>query len=613
MTDDPIADYAFLADCRSGALVSRAGSVDWWCPDRFDASSVFGRLLDPDAGHWLITAVAYGTPTTGAEADAEVQVDRAYLPGTLVLRTEHRTGTGRVEVTEALAVEPGARGHRIGLRSPAVLLRVVRGLSGTVRMRVEFAPRPEYGLVTPYLHEEPGRLVAAGGSATVTLRGDVPLTPLGDGTAAAEFTVSAGQVVGFDCAYARGHGPTGPAELDRVDAVDNAVAAWRSFEEIHRYQGRYPELVQHSALVLQGLTYQRSGAVVAALTTSLPEQLGGTRNYDYRFAWLRDFSYTLHALWVGACPDETDRLFGWAARSTGRVGEGPVPIMYGVEGERVLGEQRLEHLRGYRGSRPVRIGNDAWRQHQLDVLGEMLLAVHRLRHELGELDDELRLMLCGIADKAAETWREPDAGMWEVRGEVRHYVSSKVLCWAALDRAVLLAPMLGEPADAGRWAAARDEIRATVLDRCWHPAVAAYTGILDSAELDASVLLMPLVGFLPATDPRMRATIEAVHDRLGDNGLVRRWSGDPAGFLLCSFWLVECLVLAGEWDRATELFERTAARANDVGLFAEQVDPATGALLGNLPQALSHIGLINAAWRLTAPDDPDPDPDAHQD
>ncbi|MEO3816396.1 glycoside hydrolase family 15 protein [Plantactinospora sp. B24E8] len=595
MTDVPISEYALLSDCRSGALVSRAGSVDWWCPGRFDAPSVFARLLDPQAGYWLLAPVGDPSPERGPSSE------RAYLPGTLVLRTEHHTADGAVEVVDALAVAPGARGHKIGMASPQVLIRVVRGLAGSVRMRAEFVPRPQYGLLTPYLYNGADRLVSDCGPGRLVLRGDVPMTARDDSTAVAEFTVSAGERVGFDCAYAETYGAP-EFVLDRVAAVTDAVEAWRSIQAIHRYQGRYPELVRHSALVLQGLTYQRSGAVAAALTTSLPEEIGADRNYDYRYAWLRDFAFTLHALWVGACPDEADRLFDWMARSTGQIGPRPLPVMYGVEGERCLGETSLDHLRGYRGSRPVRIGNEAWHQHQLDVLGEIMIAAHRLQHTLGDFDDTLRTLLVGVADKAAETWREPDAGMWEVRGEVRHYLTSKVMCWAALDRAIRLAPKLGDRADPARWTRVRDEIRATVLDRGWNPQVGAFTGAFGSPDLDASVLVLPIARFLPATDPRMRATIEAVHDQLGSDGLIRRWPDDPAGFVLCAFWLVECLVMLGETDRATELFERTARRANDVGLFAEQLDLTTGAHLGNFPQALSHIGLINAAWRLTMPD-----------
>jgi GH15 family glucan-1,4-alpha-glucosidase len=619
VSDQPIADYGFLSDCRSAALISRAGSVDWWCPDRFDAPSVFGRLLDPEAGYWLIgpagRAASGGDAGRSTPRDDGVVTRRAYLADTLVLRTEHVTATGRVAVTEALAARPGARGHELGRDSPAVLVRRVEGLSGTVRMRVEFVPRPEYGLLTPYLHVLPDRLVAAAGPVTLTLRGDVPLH-CAEGRATAEFDVAAGQSFGFDLAYAPAYGGPPPARLDPAATLVDTVEAWRAIRETHRYQGRYPELVRHSALVLQGLTYQPSGAVVAAATTSLPEELGTNRNYDYRYAWLRDFSFTLNALWVAACPEETSRLFGWAARSAGRVDvRQPAPVMHGVGGERPLYEHELDHLRGYAGSRPVRAGNDAWRQQQLDVLGEVLAAADRLRDQLTPLDDELRTLLVALAEKAAATWREPDAGMWEVRGEVRHYLSSKVMCWVALDRAVRLASLLDAGDDAHRWAAVRDEIRRTVLEQGWHAGVGAFTGALGSAELDASVLIMPLVQFLPATDPRMRATIDTIESSLGRDGLIRRWSTDPAGFVLCNFWLVECLALAGQRQRAIDLFERTAGYANDVGLFAEQLDLTTGAHLGNTPQALSHIGLINAAWRLTETDEagaaptPGPDPD----
>jgi len=588
----PIADYGFIGDCRSAALVSRAGAIDWWCPARFDAPSAFGRLLDADAGYWAVR------PAIGG------RTERTYLGESLVLRTVHHTDGGTVAVTDALVAEPGARGHRLGANSPAVLVRVVEGLSGTVRMRSEFLPRPEYGRLTPYLTGTADGVVAEAGPVTLTLRAGVPLAA-GDGQVDAEFTVAAGQVVAFDLAYAPAYGGPPPARLDPLAAVADTVAAWESLGKIHRYNGRYPSHVRRSAVILQGLTYVPSGAVVAAATTSLPERVGADRNYDYRYGWLRDFAFTMNALWIAACPDEASMLFGWAARSAGRIGGRPVPIMYGVQGERDLSETCLDHLGGYAGSWPVRIGNDAWRQRQLDVLGEVTVAAHRLCAQLAGpdgLDEPVRAMLAGLADQAADSWREPDAGMWEARDKQRHYLSSKVHCWAALDRAVQLAPLLG--ADGGavkRWAAVRDEIRDAVLAAGWNPQVGAFTGAFGSAELDASALMLPLLGFLPATEPRMRATIKAIERVLTTEGLVRRWSGDPAGFVLCTFWLVECLVLLGETDRAEALFERTCARANDLGIFAEQIDPVTGAHLGNTPQALSHIGLINAAWRLTAP------------
>ncbi|MET8123015.1 glycoside hydrolase family 15 protein [Micromonospora sp. NPDC005189] len=591
-----ISDYGFLSDSRSGALVGKDGSIDWWCPHRFDGASVFGRLLDPNAGHFRLAPVGVGRPGH--------RVERAYQPDTLVLRTVHHTPHGSVAVTDALAAEMGARAHELGMNSPAVLIRVVEGLSGRVRMALDFAPRPEYGLLTPYLHEQPdGGVLAAAGPVVLVLRAGGLHLRAGVDRVTHEFEVSAGQVIGMDVAFGEAYGDP-PARLDPVAVLAETTQAWEAYREMHGYSGRYPDLVRQSATVLTGLTYARSGAVVAALTTSLPEQIGGDRNYDYRYSWLRDFSLTLRALWVAACPDETSRLFAWATRSIGRIGDEPVPVLFGVQGERDLSEHHCTHLRGYRDSMPVRSGNDAWRQRQLDVPGEVMSAVWRLRDYLGAtFEDELREMVLGLTEQVASTWHLPDRGIWETRDEERHYVSSKVSCWLTMDRAVGLADRLGERADPRRWAGVRDEIREVVLREGWNDRIGAFTGAFGSAELDASVLALPVTHFLPATDPRMRSTIAMVERELGtEDGLLRRWTTDPAGFLLCSFWLVECLVMAGEQRRAEELFERVAGHSNDLGLFSEQIDLTTGVQLGNTPQALSHIGLINAAWRLTKPD-----------
>ncbi|GIG90815.1 glycoside hydrolase family 15 protein [Plantactinospora endophytica] len=581
-----IAEHGLLADGRTAALVDRSGSVNWWCPERFDAPSVFCRLLDVTGGHWWIR------PTERSE------VRRSYLPDTLVLRTVFRTAHGEVSVTDGLMLEHGARGHDIGLRSPGVLIRVVEGLSGTVPMEMSYCPRFEYGRRTSYLVWRDGELVATSGPTTLTMTSPVPLTCQGS-EATARFTVGAGQRESFVLAYRPTFHEPVPAPVDGGDPLADTVEGWRSWAAHHDYQGRYPELVRHNALVLQGLTYGPSGAVVAAATTSLPEAIGGDRNYDYRYAWLRDFSLTLRALWVAACPTETNRLFSWVASAVGRIDGQPVPIMFGVEGERDLTERRIETLRGYADSRPVWVGNEAWRQRQLDVPGEVLDAAWRLREYLDPMPPEVRDLLRSLADQAAATWREPDAGMWEARDAARHYVSSKVGCWAALDRAVRFGDRLADAADLTGWAATRDEIRETVLRDGWNAKVGAYTGAFGSDQLDASVLLMPIVGIVPATDERMRATIRLVEERLSRGGLVRRWSEDPAGFTLCSFWLVQCLALAGERDRAAAMFENVAGVANDLGLLAEQVDPYTGEQLGNFPQAFSHIGLISAAWELT--------------
>ncbi|MGI8678969.1 MAG: glycoside hydrolase family 15 protein [Jatrophihabitans sp.] len=588
-----IGDYGFLSDCASAALVDRDGSVDWWCVPRFDSPSVFGRLLDPDAGHWTL------------RPSASFESTRHYLEDTLALCTRFVTASGTVTVTDSLALERGARGHEIGLRSPHTLLRRVEGVDGTVQMRSEFAPRMEYGRTRPSLRTSDSGVEARGGPVRLTCSGPVTWD-CEDGRAVTTFDVSTGQSVELRVDYVPSFEP--PAQRDRSEGAARAtmqdtVAAWQSWAAQHTsYDGAFPVDVRRSSLVLQGLTFQPSGAVIAAATTSLPEVLGGQLNFDYRFAWLRDLSLTIRSLWLAACPDEPARLFGWFANAAGHLGDELVQIMYGVEGERDLTEHELGNLAGYRGHQPVRVGNQAWEQQQLDVLGEVLDAAYILRDSLGDLDDPGRRLLITFADRAEKEWPQPDAGMWETRDAQRHYTSSKVMCWVALDRAVKLAPRIGATPDAvARWEEARDTIRAAVLERAWSESLGAYAGAFGSDNLDASVLVLPLVGFLPATDDRMRSTIEAVDKHLGAGGLVRRWSAEPNGFLICTYWLVECLALSGDSARAEDVFRRTTSYANDLGLLSEQADQASRDLLGNFPQAFSHVGLINAAWRIAHP------------
>jgi GH15 family glucan-1,4-alpha-glucosidase len=595
VTDTSIGDYALLSDCQSTALVRRDGSVDWYSPPRFDSPSVFARLLDEEGGHWSIRPVG------------DYAVERAYLNDTMVLRTEFRTEKGRVALTDALALGSGERGHDIGKRVPHVLLRRVEGLEGEVEMAVEFYPRLEYALTIPRVSPAEAGVVARGGPTELHLQTDSSLSA-DDSGATARFVVRAGEAADFALLYRRAAfgGEGDLTELDVSEELENTAEGWRSWAGIHSgYEGPYAEQVRRSALVLQALTYGPTGAVAAAATTSLPESLGGSLNWDYRFAWLRDLSLTLRALWVAACPDEVERFFRWI---DGAVGghlseQDHIQIMYGVEGERDLTEHSLDHLRGFRGSRPVRVGNEAWKQKQLDVTGEVVYAVHLLRDQLGDEFDGLTAhLVSALADRAAKSWREPDAGMWEARDKERHYLTSKVMCWVALDRAVELAPRLGEHTDAQRvrgWKEAREEVREAILEQGWSEEAGAYAGAFGSDELDASVLLMPLVDFLPVREPRMRATVEAVERELTSDGLVHRWDGDENGFLLCSYWLVECLARAGEAEKATEIFERTTAYANDLGLLAEMVDAKSGELVGNFPQAFSHVGLVNAAWALS--------------
>ena len=583
----PIADYGFLSDCHSAALVDRSGSVDWWCLPRFDSSSVLGRLLDPAAGHWSLRPVD------------DFSSERGYVGDTLVLRTVLSSASGTVSVTDALLLEPGARGHEIGLRSPHVLLRRVVGEQGTVRMSTDLSVRMEYGRTEPHLRHVPGGVEAKGGPVTLTLSTEVPLD-LDGGSVLGEFDVTTGDVIDLRLSYAPSFGP-GSHTTD-VPSLEDTLEGWTSWTAQHTgYDGDYADQVRRSSLVLQGLTYGPSGAIVAAATTSLPETMGGALNFDYRYAWLRDLSFTMRSLWLAACPAEPARLFGWLADSAGHVRDELIQIMYGVEGERDLTEHVLEHLDGYRDSAPVRVGNEAWEQNQLDVFGEVLDAAHLLKDQLGDLEPPTQQMLVALADRAARRWQEPDAGMWESRDIPRDYTSSKVMCWVALDRAIELAPRLGTTADPEAWVKARDAVRSVVLDRAWSERAGAYAGALGSDDLDASVLLLPLVGFLPATDERMRSTIEAVERELGQGGLVRRWPSDPSGFLICTYWLVECLAMAGQPDRARSWFLSATWHANDLGLLAEEADPHTGELLGNYPQAFSHVGLINAAWRLGQP------------
>ncbi len=581
-----IGDYGFVSDCRSAALIDRAGSVDWWCVPRFDSPSVFGRLLGPDAGHWSL------------HPSAAFDSTRNYVPDSLVLRTVFTTAGGEVTVLDALGLEPGARGHEIGLRSPHVLLRRVEGSKGAVELTTEFTPRMEYGLTVPNVLRSEDGVVARGGPVALSLSGGITLSPEA-GCARGRFTVHAGEQVDFRLAFMPSSATT-TEEHERA-TLEDTIAGWESWAQLHDgYQGRHRDAVRRSSLVLQGLTYQPTGAVVAAATTSLPEKVGADLNFDYRYAWLRDLSLTIRSLWIAACPDEANRLFRWIADAGGHLADGErVQIMYGVEGERNLAEHELDHLPGFRDSRPVRIGNAAWDQEQLDVLGEVLDAVEQLREQLGELDEPTRELLVTLANRAAATWREPDAGMWEARDERRQYVSSKVMCWVALDRAVRLAPLLGDGVELERWEEARERVRVAVLTKAWSERAGAYTGAFGSDDLDASVLLLPLVRFLPAREERMWATIEAVERELGDIGLVRRWPDDPMGFLICTYWLVECLALGGELARAEEWFARATSYANDLGLLAEEADPDRMELLGNYPQAFSHVGFINAAWRLT--------------
>jgi GH15 family glucan-1,4-alpha-glucosidase len=437
----------------------------------------------------------------------------------------------------------------------------------------------------------------------------VPLE-VGRTVARGEIALSAGEKVCFALEHRMSSEPAPtPWDLDAIDGrLDDTIRGWRTWSAIHQgYDGPWRELVRHSGRVLQALTYQPTGAIVAAPTTSLPEAAGGTRNWDYRYTWVRDASLTLEALWVAACPDEAHRFFTWmAAAAAARVHETDLQIMFGVGGEHDLTERELGHLAGWRDSRPVRVGNGAWNQRQLDVYGELLSAARRLRDQLETLDQATRGFLVEVADAAAERWRESDQGIWEIRGEPRHFLYSKLMCWVALDCAIDLAGLLGAPERVAAWDGTRAQIREAILSQGWNQAAGAFTQSFGSDELDASALMLPIVGFLPGTDPRVRSTVDAIDARLTDDrGLVYRYrshdglEGEEGTFLICTFWLAQAQALGGELDRARRKFEQAVAYANDVGLLSEEVAPETGEMLGNFPQAFSHIGLINAAWAIS--------------
>ena len=600
MSTTPIADHALLSDCHSSALVDRQGSVVWLTFPRFDSPAVFAGMLDEEAGHWSIRPAGESSCT------------RRYRDDSLILETTFSTPTGTMRLVDALALGEGGP-HALGKACPHLLVREVVCEHGSVEVEMEYAPRPEYGLIRPLLSRVDGGVAARGGAEWLVLT--TPVQPVIDGsTATARWTMRAGDSMRF--ALHRSTLEQTPARVwspaETGAALLHTEHAWREWSEAHQnYDGPWADLVRHSGRVLQALTFRPSGAIVAAPTTSLPEGVGGERNWDYRFTWVRDASFTVNALWVAACPDEAADFFAFmATAAAGSLSDGDdLQIMFGIGGEHDLTERTLDHLRGWRDSRPVRVGNGAWNQRQVDVYGELLDAAYRMREQLGALDEETKSFLIACADAASRRWLDPDQGIWEVRGEPRHFLYSKVMCWVALDRAIRMSDLLGAADRVSEWTRLRDEIHEAVLTQGWSEEANAFVQYFGGTDLDASNLMLPITGFVEADDPRMLATIDAVADRLTDErGLVYRYrteggvdglAGEEGTFLLCTFWLAEAQARAGRVEDATITFERAAAFANDVGLLAEEVDESTGELLGNFPQAFSHIGLVNAAWAIS--------------
>ena len=581
----PIEDYAIIGDKQTSALVSRGGSIDWLCLPRFDSGACFAALLGgAEQGRWLLAPV--GAPR---------KIERAYRDSTLVLDTTFHLDEGTVTVTDCMPIRRG-RPH---------LVRLVRGVRGRVRMGTELIVRFDYGSIVPWVRKDGEGLVAIAGPDALHIRSEVPLR--GEGlTTVGEIDVSEGQTLALSITWQPSHLPT-PQPIDAHAVVADTERNWRAWAARCTYDGEWRAPVLRSIITLSALTHAATGGMVAAPTTSLPEALGGTRNWDYRYCWLRDATFTLLALANNGFLDEARTWREWLLRAV--AGDpSKLQILYGVDGERRIAESELPWLPGYEGARPVRVGNAAHEQRQLDVYGEVLDAAYQCqRLGLAALPGAWNLMT-NLLEFLEGAWKEPDEGIWEVRGPRRHFTHSKVMAWLAFDRGVRMIEELGGRGPLDRWRAARDAVHAEVCDRGFDEEVGAFVQYYGSKELDASLLMVPLVGFLPPTDARVQGTVRAIEERLMDHGLVRRYEthpdvdGLPRGegvFLPCSFWLVDNWALMGRMDEARRLFERLLGLCNDVGLLSEEYDLASGRLVGNFPQAFSHVSLVNTAHNLS--------------
>ncbi len=586
----PIADYALIGDTRSAALVSSRGSIDWLCWPRFDADSIFARILDWQRGGFF--SIQPSVPFT---------TNRRYLEGTNVLETTFTCDSGAVRLLDLMPVmsEEEKSRHLSPFRQ---LLRRVKGLRGEVPLVAMYAPRPCYGRDMPRLTKRGNCVHFTDRTDVYLLRSDVPLE-VSENEAVAHVTLAEGERRDFALSF-DSHTPSVlPRIRDQATAeIDRTIAYWREWSAKLTYDGPYREAVLRSVLVLKLLTYAPSGAVVAAPTTSLPEAIGGVRNWDYRYCWLRDASFTVSALYNTGFLAEGDAFVHWLLYAT-QLTHPHLQILYDVYGEARLPERALPQLEGYRGSAPVRIGNDAHSQFQLDVYGEVLGAVEEYVNRGGILQRDVERLMVRLAGVVVNRWREPDSGIWEKRSERVQHTHAKIMAWSALDCVERLAQKGHLQDGSAKWKPTKDEIARMVLERGFHHGLNSFVSVLDGDQLDASVLYAARVGFIDPADPRMLGTIDAIRARLGRDDLVYRYDvetddGLPPGegaFLACSFWLVEALARAGRCEEGRTLFEKLLARRNDVGLLSEECDTRTGALLGNFPQALTHISLLNAA------------------
>jgi GH15 family glucan-1,4-alpha-glucosidase len=577
-----IEDYALIGDLQTSALVGRNGSVDWLCLPRFDSAACFAALLGEEGhGRWLI-----------APAGEVSGSSRRYREGTLILETDFETAEGAVRLVDFMPLRDGGAPQ---------LMRVVQGLRGRVPMRMQLILRFEYGLVVPWVQRVPDGIVAQAGPHAVHLTTPVDLR--GEQlTTVAEFTLAEGASEGFALSWFPSYERPPRAE-DARSALARTEAWWRDWSGRCSYQGDYRDEVVRSLIVLKGLTDQVTGAVVAAPTTSLPEDLGGERNWDYRYTWLRDSVLTLNALLGGGYTDEALAFSECVFRATAGHPE-QLQIMYGVAGERRLEEYELDWLPGYEGSRPVRVGNAAAGQFQLDVYGEVLGVGWAVAMAVGQVSPRRWSQLRRLTDYLETVWRDPDDGMWEARGPRRHYTQSKLMAWVAFDRALALAEHFRLAGPLERWRQVRAEIHDEILEKAYDSRRNTFTQSYGSEALDAGALMVGLVGLLPPTDDRFTGTIDAVRSELGHDGFISRYStdatddglsGSEGQFLACSFWLVDALALNGREGEARELFERLLALRNDLGLYAEEYDVARKRQVGNFPQAFTHLALIDAA------------------
>ena len=582
-----IEDYALIGDCRTAALVGSDGSIDWACFPCFDSGACFAALLGaPEHGRWLI-----------APAGAVLRTRRNYREGTLVLETEFDTDEGTVRVIDCMPLAEQRRD----------IVRVVEGVRGQVAMRMELIMRFDYGSIVPWVRRPDHSLLATAGPDMLELRTEVP-TRGEDQTTVAEFTVSQGQRIPFVLNYHQSYEAAPPA-IDAERALEAAERAWREWSGRSTYEGRWSAAVMRSLLTLKALTYAPSGGIIAAPTTSLPEQPRGVRNWDYRFCWLRDATFTLNALLLAGYQDEAVAWREWLLRAVAGNPES-LQILYSITGARRLDESVLSWLPGYGGAAPVRIGNAASKQFQLDVYGEVMDTLHLARCAGLHPDPQSwNIQVCLLAFLESN-WEKEDEGIWEIRGLRRHFTHSKVMAWVAFDRGVKAIERFGKDGPLERWQRVRTAIHAQVCEAGFDAQRNTFVQSYGSTQLDASLLLIPLVGFLPPGDPRVRGTVEAIERELLADGLVRRYStatgldGLPPGegvFLPCSFWLADNLALIGRQEEAEALFERLLALRNDVGLLSEEYDPREHQMRGNFPQALTHMALINTARLLSLP------------